>query len=132
MDWGLDRGPPLLTFLPCTTTNARAHTTMHPPYTQRAPLGASDLVVSNVTLGTMTFGEQTPRDEAHRILSLAADAGICSLDTAEVRARAHAACDEGGGGREAAHTSEGVGGSPTPCPPAPLPPWAPGPPLKHM
>lgn len=48
------------------------------------PLGGSDLLVSNVTLGTMTFGEQTPEDEAHRMLSFAADTGINFIDTAEI------------------------------------------------
>jgi aryl-alcohol dehydrogenase-like predicted oxidoreductase len=47
---------------------------------QRAPLGASDLVVSNVALGTMTMGEQTDEAEAHRMLSLSADAGINFVD----------------------------------------------------
>jgi hypothetical protein len=52
---------------------------------QLAPLGASDLLVSNVTLGTMTFGEQTGEAEAHRMLSLATDVGVNFIDTAEVR-----------------------------------------------
>ncbi|KAI8476265.1 MAG: NADP-dependent oxidoreductase domain-containing protein [Monoraphidium minutum] len=48
------------------------------------PLGGSDLTVSNVTLGTMTFGEQTPEAEAHRMLSFAAEAGVNFIDTAEL------------------------------------------------
>lgn len=50
----------------------------------RQPLGASDLEVSSVTLGTMTFGEQTPEAEAQRMLSFAADANINFIDTAEI------------------------------------------------
>lgn len=65
---------------------ARPHTMRRPrPAPQHAPLGASDLVVPSVTIGTMTFGEQTDEAEAHRMLSMAADVGANFLDTAEVR-----------------------------------------------
>ncbi|PQQ07453.1 uncharacterized protein Pyn_16241 [Prunus yedoensis var. nudiflora] len=46
-------------------------------------LGDSDLVISEITLGTMTFGEQNTEKEAHEILSYAFENGINALDTAE-------------------------------------------------
>uniref|UniRef100_A0A803KSY3 NADP-dependent oxidoreductase domain-containing protein n=1 Tax=Chenopodium quinoa TaxID=63459 RepID=A0A803KSY3_CHEQI len=46
-------------------------------------LGDSDLLISEITLGTMTFGEQNTEKEAHYILSYAFDQGINILDTAE-------------------------------------------------
>jgi len=51
--------------------------------TQRQ-LGDSDLVVPNITLGTMTFGKQNTRAEAHEQLSYALDCGINFLDSAEL------------------------------------------------
>lgn len=36
-------------------------------------LGKSDLIVSEVGLGTMTWGEQTTEDEAHAQLNMAVD-----------------------------------------------------------
>lgn len=68
--------------------------------TQLQPLGASDLEVSNVCMGTMTFGEQTAEAEAHKMLSFATEAGINFIDTAEVRAAALHAC----GSHAAGHT----------------------------
>lgn len=50
---------------------------------QYKKLGDSDLLISEITLGTMTFGEQTSEKEAHQILSYAFDQGINILDTAE-------------------------------------------------
>jgi aryl-alcohol dehydrogenase-like predicted oxidoreductase len=47
-------------------------------------LGRSDLTVSDLCLGTMTFGNQTPQDDAHRQIDMAIDAGINFLDTAEM------------------------------------------------
>ncbi|RVW33381.1 Protein tas [Vitis vinifera] len=46
-------------------------------------LGDSDLNISEITLGTMTFGEQNTEKEAHEILSYAFEHGINALDTAE-------------------------------------------------
>uniref|UniRef100_A0A803LMQ7 NADP-dependent oxidoreductase domain-containing protein n=1 Tax=Chenopodium quinoa TaxID=63459 RepID=A0A803LMQ7_CHEQI len=46
-------------------------------------LGDSDLLISEITLGTMTFGQQNTEKEAHDILSYAFDQGINILDTAE-------------------------------------------------
>ncbi|WP_449579258.1 aldo/keto reductase [Paracoccus mutanolyticus] len=51
---------------------------------ERVGLGGSEVMVSAVSLGTMTFGNQTARDEAHRQLDMALDAGIGFLDTAEM------------------------------------------------
>jgi aryl-alcohol dehydrogenase-like predicted oxidoreductase len=47
-------------------------------------LGASDLEVSRICLGTMTFGEQVPEAQAHELLSHAVDRGINFIDTAEM------------------------------------------------
>ncbi|KAG2536623.1 hypothetical protein PVAP13_9NG208300 [Panicum virgatum] len=47
-------------------------------------LGDSDLLISEVTLGTMTFGEQNTEKEAHDILSYSFDQGVNVLDTAEI------------------------------------------------
>ncbi|XP_078182556.1 uncharacterized protein LOC144576149 isoform X2 [Carex rostrata] len=46
-------------------------------------LGDSDLLISEVTLGTMTFGEQNTEKEAHDMLAYAFDHGVNTLDTAE-------------------------------------------------
>ncbi|KAH7856861.1 hypothetical protein Vadar_006344 [Vaccinium darrowii] len=50
---------------------------------QYRKLGDSDLNISEITLGTMTFGQQNTEKEAHEILSYAFDNGINALDTAE-------------------------------------------------
>ena len=47
-------------------------------------LGSSDLSVSNICIGTMTFGEQTNIDEAFKILDFAYENGINFIDTAEM------------------------------------------------
>lgn len=47
-------------------------------------LGRTDLVVSELCLGTMTFGNQTPEADAHRQMEMALDAGINFLDAAEM------------------------------------------------
>jgi aryl-alcohol dehydrogenase-like predicted oxidoreductase len=46
-------------------------------------LGRSGLKVSEICLGTMTFGVSTDQDEATRIVNLAFDAGINFFDTAD-------------------------------------------------
>ncbi|KAL5542272.1 hypothetical protein UlMin_009982 [Ulmus minor] len=51
---------------------------------QYKKLGDSDLEISEITLGTMTFGEQNTEKEAHEILSYAFEHGINALDTAEM------------------------------------------------
>ncbi len=50
---------------------------------QRRRLGTSAIVVSDICMGTMTFGSQTEEDEALRILDASFDAGIDFYDTAE-------------------------------------------------
>ena len=47
-------------------------------------LGFSDLSVSNICVGTMTFGEQTNKKEAFKILDFAFENGINFIDTAEM------------------------------------------------
>ena len=47
-------------------------------------LGSSDLSVSNICLGTMTFGQQNAEEEAHQQLSFAVDRGVNFIDTAEM------------------------------------------------
>ncbi len=47
-------------------------------------LGSSDLMVSEVCLGTMTFGEQNTEAEAHQQLDFAIANGINFIDTAEM------------------------------------------------
>lgn len=51
---------------------------------QYRQLGDSDLVISEVTLGTMTWGNQNTEAEAHEQLSYAFDNGVNILDTAEM------------------------------------------------
>ncbi len=47
-------------------------------------LGQTDLTVSELALGTMTFGEQNTESEAHHQLDQALDAGVNFIDTAEM------------------------------------------------
>ncbi|GGF30610.1 aldo/keto reductase [Aliidongia dinghuensis] len=47
-------------------------------------LGRTDIEVSRICLGTMTFGEQNTEAEAHAQLSLAVERGINFLDAAEM------------------------------------------------
>ena len=49
-------------------------------------LGQSDLRVSPICLGTMTFGEQVDEAEAHRIMDRAVERGVDFFDTAEMYA----------------------------------------------
>ncbi len=48
------------------------------------PLGRTGMMVSELCLGTMTFGSQTSEAESHRQLDAALDAGINFVDTAEM------------------------------------------------
>ncbi|PKB25122.1 aryl-alcohol dehydrogenase-like predicted oxidoreductase [Novosphingobium kunmingense] len=50
---------------------------------ERRRLGKSSIVVSDICMGTMTFGSQTDEAEAIRILDACFDAGIDFYDTAE-------------------------------------------------
>ena len=47
-------------------------------------LGQTDISVSDLCLGTMTFGNQTPQEDAHRQIDMSLDAGLNFLDTAEM------------------------------------------------
>jgi aryl-alcohol dehydrogenase-like predicted oxidoreductase len=47
-------------------------------------LGRTDIKVSKICLGTMTWGEQNTEAEAHEQLDYAVDAGINFIDTAEM------------------------------------------------
>jgi aryl-alcohol dehydrogenase-like predicted oxidoreductase len=51
---------------------------------QQIPLGQSGLTVSEFCLGTMTWGNQTPKSDAHRQIDMARDRGITFLDAAEM------------------------------------------------
>src|SRR5437899_1593325 len=53
---------------------------------QKIQLGTSDLHVTPVCLGTMTFGEQVGEAAAHAILSRAVERGVNFIDTAEMYA----------------------------------------------
>jgi len=48
------------------------------------PLGRTGLETGIFSLGTMTFGTQTPEADAHRQLDMAVEAGINLIDTAEL------------------------------------------------
>ncbi len=50
----------------------------------KVTLGRSDLKVSPICLGTMTFGEQVPEAQAHAILDRALERGVDFIDTAEI------------------------------------------------
>jgi len=47
-------------------------------------LGGSDLRLSALALGTMTFGEQNSEAEAHAQLDYAVSRGVNFIDTAEM------------------------------------------------
>ncbi|MBO9998267.1 MAG: aldo/keto reductase [Cyanobacteria bacterium SID2] len=47
-------------------------------------LGNSDLNVSEICLGTMTFGQQNTLEEAHQQLDFVIDSGVNFIDTAEM------------------------------------------------
>jgi len=51
---------------------------------QYNPLGRSDLKVSEICLGTMTYGEQNSETQAHQQLDFALDRGVNFIDTAEM------------------------------------------------
>ncbi|MEZ6107382.1 MAG: aldo/keto reductase [Pirellulaceae bacterium] len=51
---------------------------------QRRRIGRSALVVSDISLGTMTFGSSCDETEAFRIMDRALNAGIDLFDTAEI------------------------------------------------
>jgi aryl-alcohol dehydrogenase-like predicted oxidoreductase len=47
-------------------------------------LGKTDIKVSNIALGTMTWGEQNSEAEAHAQLDMAIAAGVNLIDAAEM------------------------------------------------
>ncbi|MCL4108772.1 UNVERIFIED_CONTAM: hypothetical protein GTU68_049113 [Idotea baltica] len=47
------------------------------------PLGRTGIDVSELCLGTMTWGTHTPQEEAHEQIDMSLDAGINFIDTAE-------------------------------------------------
>ena len=47
-------------------------------------LGRSDLRVTPICLGTMTFGEQVDEPTSHAILSRSLERGVNFIDTAEM------------------------------------------------
>jgi len=51
---------------------------------RQIPLGNTGTTVTDYCLGTMTWGNQTPEDDAHRQMDMALDAGIDIVDTAEM------------------------------------------------
>jgi aryl-alcohol dehydrogenase-like predicted oxidoreductase len=51
---------------------------------QRNRLGRSGIVVSDICMGTMTFGNQSDEATAFRIMDMACDAGVDFFDTAEM------------------------------------------------
>ncbi|MGE4239491.1 aldo/keto reductase [Ramlibacter sp.] len=51
---------------------------------QKIQLGTSDLHVSPICLGTMTFGEQVGEADAHAILDRSVERGVDFIDTAEM------------------------------------------------
>lgn len=51
---------------------------------EKITLGTSNLAVSKICLGTMTFGEQNTEDDAHSQLDYALERGINFIDTAEM------------------------------------------------
>ena len=51
---------------------------------QKIPLGCSDLLVSKICLGTMTFGEQNTEADTHSQLDYALERSINFIDTAEM------------------------------------------------
>lgn len=51
---------------------------------EKRGLGRTDILVSKICLGTMTFGEQNTEAEGHAQLDLAFDRGVNFIDTAEL------------------------------------------------
>jgi aryl-alcohol dehydrogenase-like predicted oxidoreductase len=51
---------------------------------QYRPLGNTDIKVSTIALGTMTWGEQNSEADAYAQLDLATDYGVNLIDAAEM------------------------------------------------
>src|SRR6056297_3541684 len=71
-----------VTLLPSSTRPPKRKTN-HTPMQQRR-LGRSGVVVSDICMGTMTFGTQCDEATSHRICDTAFDAGIDFFDAAEL------------------------------------------------
>jgi len=56
------------------------------PRMKKIPLGQSDLLVTPICLGTMTFGEQVDEPTAHAVLRRSLERGVDFIDTAEMYA----------------------------------------------
>jgi len=71
---------------PSGPPRARSAASAAPPTAamKRNKLGSSDLTVSEVCLGTMTFGQQNTEAEGHAQMSRAVEAGVNFFDTAEI------------------------------------------------
>lgn len=67
-----------------TTTNIRRPYTSSSPTMKYNKLGSSDILVSHVCLGTMTFGIQNTEQQAHEQIDYAYSRGINFIDTAEI------------------------------------------------
>ena len=59
---------------------------------KRRRLGSSGITVSDICLGTMTFGLQTDEKESFAIMDRAYDAGVNFFDTAEIYPERRAQC----------------------------------------
>ena len=53
---------------------------------KKKKLGNTEIMVSEICLGTMTWGQQNNEEEAHNQLSFAIEKGINFIDTAEMYA----------------------------------------------
>jgi len=51
---------------------------------QKNPLGRTGINISELCLGTMTWGTQTPQTDAHAQIDMALDHGVNIIDTAEM------------------------------------------------
>ena len=71
--YGVARGPG-----PARATKVSTYTP------KKLQLGQSDLVVTDICLGTMTWGQQNTEAEAHEQLSYALDCGVNFMDAAEM------------------------------------------------
>lgn len=68
----------------CRSSSSSSSISTAPAALKTVRLGDSDLVVPEICLGTMTWGQQNTEQEAHAQLSYALDRGINFLDTAEM------------------------------------------------
>lgn len=74
-----------LSFMPGTgRKNKRQHRAANGEYMEFRKLGRTDLNVSSICLGTMTWGEQNTEAEGHAQMDFAMEQGINFFDTAEL------------------------------------------------